>query len=730
MPVETQIKTQLNAALTLHQQGHLEFAVKAYKAILETDPKYGDALHLLGVALHNSGQTNEGIPYIRQATALHPDRWLYWQNLGVIYQESNQLLEALNCYHQVILRCPNHTEAMINKGNCHKDLGQFEQAIHCFQQAILINPKAETAYNNLGLVYAQLEQIPQAQQAYQTAIKLNAQYMAPVYNLGNLCYSVGQLDHAIVCYKQALAIDPNQSAIHNNLAASYQLTLQFDLAITHFERSIELDPNNVGAYHNLAYIYGERGENEKAADLYQKGKLLSQENSLWPLRADLFCPALYQSIEEIKQFREQTQHTIETMKRDKFNFTSDQLPTCDVRPSFYLTYHGADNRQIKSEFADAISKQLFPKYSDLRDLPVAIKIGQKPKIGFLVTNKPHSVFQKVMQGIIEQLPKETFEVVLICFAQVQARLTDTMNLDGISIAHLSDDFETSVKTVKSLGCNIIHYFEINSDSLNYYLPYFKLAPIQTTSWTIAETTGLPDIDYYLSSKLWETEEAQSHYREKLVLLDTLPVYYEPLLSWQPNKTRADFGFTEKDTLYACPQNPIKLHPDFDAYIGHILEQDPNGKVVFSLKEHPSHETFLRKRFAKIISPELMERITFLPRMPWEDYMNWVSLADVLLDPIHFGAGVTAYETFSVGTPIITYPQSHLRSRLVTGLYKRMGINECMVQSPEAYVQTAMYFAQNKEAQNNLRAQIKANAHKLFEDKTAITALSEFFKSIL
>jgi len=41
----------------------------------------------------------------------------------------------------------------------------------------------------------------------------------------------------------------------------------------------------------------------------------------------------------------------------------------------------------------------------------------------------------------------------------------------------------------------------------------RLAPVQCTAWGHPVTSGLPTIDYYLSSQLMEPENAQAHYSE-------------------------------------------------------------------------------------------------------------------------------------------------------------------------------------------------------------------------
>ena len=53
------------------------------------------------------------------------------------------------------------------------------------------------------------------------------------------------------------------------------------------------------------------------------------------------------------------------------------------------------------------------------------------------------------------------------------------------------------------------------DPIALKLGCLKLAPIQMTSWGHPDTSGLPTIDYFLSSELMEPENAQENYTEKV-----------------------------------------------------------------------------------------------------------------------------------------------------------------------------------------------------------------------
>ena len=63
----------LEQAIAYHQAGKLDEAAQTYRELLEAQPDNANALHLLGLLLHQRGQTPEGLTLIERALALNPD---------------------------------------------------------------------------------------------------------------------------------------------------------------------------------------------------------------------------------------------------------------------------------------------------------------------------------------------------------------------------------------------------------------------------------------------------------------------------------------------------------------------------------------------------------------------------------------------------------------------------------------------------------------------------------
>jgi len=255
----------------------------------------------------------------------------------------------------------------------------------------------------------------------------------------------------------------------------------------------------------------------------------------------------------------------------------------------------------------------------------------------------------------------------------------------------------------------------------------RLAPIQCTLWGHPDTTGLDTVDYYISSALFEPDEAQKNYTEKLLLMENI-VYYQHPTEPLPDVTRADFGFSEDDHLYLCPQSLFKFHPDFDQILGDILQKDSKGILVLVNANYPEWAQILRSRFEKVIS-DTSSRIRILGSLEYRRFLALLSLGNVMLDTVHFCGGNTSYEAFSVGTPIVTMPSPFMRGRITAGLYQKMQIQDCIAQTQEEYVDIAVRLGTDPVYRESMTSKILAAKHLLYEDMAAVDELAALLMKI-
>ena len=87
---------------------------------------------------------------------------------------------------------------------------------------------------------------------------------------------------------------------------------------------------------------------------------------------------------------------------------------------------------------------------------------------------------------------------------------------------------------------------------------------------------------------------------------------------------------------------------------------------------------------------------FLPPQPFGDYCRLLQLADVILDPPHYGANSSCYDIFSYNLPLVTMPGKLFVGRVTQAFYRKMGVEDLVVHSPAEYVSKAVQVATDRD----------------------------------
>jgi predicted O-linked N-acetylglucosamine transferase (SPINDLY family) len=303
-----------------------------------------------------------------------------------------------------------------------------------------------------------------------------------------------------------------------------------------------------------------------------------------------------------------------------------------------------------------------------------------------------------------------------------------LSSDALRFLTFDDALGRAAAQIREAACDLIYHWEVGSDAMNYFLPFARLAPVQCTSHGSLITTGIPAVDYFYSSGLIETDAADDHYSERLWRSRALLMYQERLPP-AGTRSRSAWRLPENCHLYACLQNPLKLHPDFDVLLAGILAADPAGRIVLLADECGHAAAALRNRFARRL-PKAADRIIFAPRQRFEDYCGLLQAADVVLDPLHYGAGSSCYDVFSFNLPMVTMPSAMMPGRVGYAFYKKMHFEELVASSAAEYVRKAVQVATDRDYRKYATERIAQASDVLFNDLEVVREHERFFEEAL
>ncbi len=683
----------MQQAVQFHQSGAFAHAESLYLEALAEHPRHAGILNLLGTVCAQQQKTSEALKYLRRALRQEPANPMYLLNLGEALVRAEKHEEAIKYLKQALLKAPQLALAHYNLGNVYKTLHQPDAAIAHYEQAI--------------------------------ALKKSPEYL---YNYANTLRDVGRLRSATAAYQQALSLNPQHAEAHNNLATLQSEWEDFDSTLYHYQQAIQLKPDFESAHNNLFQFHQQNDHAHAALQHLNTLKSLrpKDHNALNLVGAGLvpIIPANVQAVDDALNHLATT--LIQSNPQD---LTLKQLSEYNLAFPSGITYYGRDDRLLREQYA-----QFIDRSGVIPVLAPAGKRRSRPRVGFVVTKGHEGVFLKCMAGLISRLP-EAYEVWVVC-SQPNGQAILSQQLPQCQYLALDPDLLTAAKQLQKADFDLLYYWEVGTDSVNYFLPFFKTARLQVTSWGWPVTSGISHLDAFISCASLEPEHAEQYYTEPLMLCKRLPIYYSaPPVSttMNPNERRAlalQLGLSEETHIYLCVQNLRKIQPEMDMLFEQILVKDPQAQVFFIADKRPA----ITERFAQrlqAVTTKHPRRLHLLERMEAVDYLRWVKAAHVMLDTTCYTGGAnTNYDAFQAGTPVVTMVGPLHRSRFTLAVYTQMGYTDCVTHSPEAYVSKAVALATEPEQRQAAVDAIVQRRSAVIEDPKAVAAFCQGLDGLL
>lgn len=240
----------LQEAMRLHESGDLDAAGARYRAMLQTEPRNPEAMHLLGLIAHQRGEHASAVVQIGAAIALQADRAVFHLNLGNALAALARFAPAIASYREALRLAPDHVPARHNLATALAQAGEFADAAAEFRRAAAAEPAIETRYALACALVAIADRDRSSIDCYEeAAAQLRAIWREtadPAEARTALAYCLQQLERwteAAEHYEAALALRPESAKAHNNLANCYHQLGRIGEAVVHFRETYRLAPD-------------------------------------------------------------------------------------------------------------------------------------------------------------------------------------------------------------------------------------------------------------------------------------------------------------------------------------------------------------------------------------------------------------------------------------------------------------------------------------------------------
>ncbi len=187
-----------------------------------------------------------------------------------LYEERGEMTNALSAMEHCIKLDPREPEIFLYHGVLLRRAGRVEEARQALEKAIGLNRFLSKAFYQLGALERSQNHLLPARDAFQRCIQLAPDDAYAHYQLGMIYRDMNDLGLAQMELKRACLLNPHDSYGHSRLGQIYQMNKQWDQAVYEFSQALSLKPNDAFVLEKLAEVMVEKGELERARDLYQE----------------------------------------------------------------------------------------------------------------------------------------------------------------------------------------------------------------------------------------------------------------------------------------------------------------------------------------------------------------------------------------------------------------------------------------------------------------------------
>ncbi len=147
------LQRQANAAILFKR---VPEAVRAYREILEVDPRNELAGLMLGNLLAEAGDREGAVAQLEKLTVVNPSFADAWFNLGYLHDQADRLTDAERCFRRAVELRPSLDRAWYGLGLVLIRDGRLTEAVDALKQTIKLQPFSPYGYYQLGLTYHHL----------------------------------------------------------------------------------------------------------------------------------------------------------------------------------------------------------------------------------------------------------------------------------------------------------------------------------------------------------------------------------------------------------------------------------------------------------------------------------------------------------------------------------------------------------------------------------------------
>jgi predicted O-linked N-acetylglucosamine transferase (SPINDLY family) len=638
------------------------------------------------------GNRAGAIDSFRRAIVLAPDHAIAHNNLGMVLAEDHRLDEALAAYQRACELNPRFAESHSNQGNLLQRLGRFQEALASFERALKLDPENAITLSNCGNALLKLNFPDQALSYFEQSLRLQSELVPALNNRGNALRALRRFAEALSSYDRALVLQPDFIEALSNRAGVLLELERFEDAVESCNRLLEMRPDFAPSlmYRGFASTFLEQPRYADAVRDFARLHAVAPDTP-YGLGGLLHSSAMIYDWSHSEHVSEAVSSALDGK--------------CLISPFALLAF--SDSARTQLECARACAAASHPAAKQ----PLWCgerSSNKKIRVAYLSGDLRNHALSFLMVGVFEKHDRDRFEIYGVSYrapendpfgARVLSALDifwDVREQTDLQVAQIMREMRIDI-AVDLVGFTRGQRFSIFSH---------RPAPVQVSYLGCPVTTGAPYMDYILADDFVIPPDSRCNYSENVVYLpDCFQANDDRRLIAAPGPDRVECGLPEQGLVFCSFNNSYKIAPPVFSIWCRLLQACP-GSVLWLLGESEvARQNLLREAGARGINPA---RFVFARRLPYEQHLARMQLADLFLDTFPFNAGTTASDALWAGLPVLTCSGEAFASRMAGSLLRAVGLTELITHDLDDYERLALQLAYSPGLLKDLRARLASN----------------------
>ena len=625
------------------------------------------------------------------------------------HQKKGNIAEAVQVYQDILKRFPENITVQLEFKNLerHQQQDNFPQdrlkellslysrgllaeTVHMATGLIEEFPYVIKPYDILAKTYAQLNNFDAAQTVYKQVLKLKPDYFEACNNLGAILINLGAWGEAVSYLKRAIELKPDYADAYSNLGVALSEMGDAAQAVRSLRQAVKFQPQHIGAHNNLGFALKEAGDLEAAVASFDNTLALQPDHiSALANRTYLLAEMCdWRRYDAIKA-------ESEIFERENSNLAPFTLFTIDDAP---------DKQRI---YAENFTRSKY-RCSPFPEAKKAERKHAKLRVGYFSSDFYNHATMYLMASLFEHHDKNHFEIFAYSYGpDKDDEMRRRVIRDVDNFREVRNDSDKKIaELAREDGIDIAIDLKGHTRGARTGIFCYRPAPIQISYLGYPGTMGADFIDYLIADEVVIPSEFKKHYSEKIIYLPN---------SYQVNDssraisdrvmTRSEFNLPEEGFVFCSFNKNYKISPrEFDIWMRLLKKTDGSVLWVFRSNGQAS-QNLIKEAKARGVSAD---KIVFADRLPLDEHLARLRLADLFLDTFNVNAHTTASDALWAGLPVVTKIGKSFPARVAASLLNAAGMQELVTETEDAYEMLALELATNKRKLDSIRQKLAVN----------------------